>query len=97
MKSIISIFLLMNYSYAFFQIDHTNLIKANRVSAILVKKYDIPQNMISYRKVGSCKIEPVANAIIHFCINKKGELIVLSQNKIMIENSLKIFRKKGAH
>lgn len=95
MKLLISLFW-VSLCYGHFTIDTTSLERAKIVEKILTATYQIPVELIRIRKVEACSDNTIQNAIAHLCINEKGELILLSFNKDMIENSLSIFRRKGS-
>ena len=95
MKLFISLMLFANIIWANIQIDYVDLARAKIVRNIFLNKYNLPMELLVLRKVDGCKLPANTSTIAHLCINKKGELIMLSQNIQIIKNSLTVFSSKG--
>jgi len=63
---------------------------AKQIKQIFIKRYSIPKEIIKMNMTEECKA--VDQRFLELCINKKGELLVLSNSNILkIKKSLKTF------
>lgn len=58
---------------------------------ILSKDYQIPEEIISFHQTENCEAV-IAKGKMDICLNKNGDLLVVSADKEFINNSLKAFR-----
>jgi|TARA_B100000749_G_C18082472_1_gene324285 hypothetical protein len=71
--------------------EDQNFNKAKLVQNIFEKKYNIPKSLIKVFKQQKC--QPRDPRFLFICINKKGELLQLSNiNLNQIRKSLKVFK-----
>ena len=93
MKFVISfLFLGMNFAHArpitlYYEQDPT---RAQWVKDIFVENYRVPEDLIALKSTRSCEGEK-GQGKLNLCLNKNGDLEVVSVDKAFINESLKIF------
>lgn len=93
MKLIISLVLILpTHLYAMIQIQSALIEKGQIVKNIFINKYDVPEMLITLNETKeNCKMCSKDIAVC-LCINKKGELKLLSLDMKILKNSFKVFK-----
>lgn len=94
MKFVISFILMMNASaqanpIQIFHEEDTEV--ATSVKSILIKTYQIPEQLITLRSVAKCG-ELKRKGKLDLCLKNNGDLLIVSVDRRFIAESLKIFR-----
>ncbi len=66
--------------------------RSEYISNIFIEKYKIPKQLIKKIR-NDCEVKKVDKRMLNLCINKKGELKLLSSNIDLIIKSLSAFNK----
>lgn len=91
MKFLISLCLLPIQCFAMIHIQSPYIEQAKIVKNIFQDKYKIPSQLIDVEiKQGGC-VDDIEEAALLLCINKKRELLVLSQDIKILKKSFKVF------
>ncbi len=64
---------------------------ANEIYKELTNTYSIPEELIEISKTSECK-SLKTQFKLELCLNKNGELVVLSADKDFLNRTLKVFR-----
>jgi hypothetical protein len=91
MKSLTSLCLLPFHCFAMIQIQSPYLEQASVVKSIFQDRYKIPSRLINIKINNEPCIDEIKEVALSLCINKKRELLVLSQDIKMLKESFKVF------
>jgi hypothetical protein len=64
---------------------------AERMKLTLIQGYSIPEDLIQTQKVGNCS-ELKEQGKLDICLNRNGDLLLVSVDRQFVSESLKIFR-----
>lgn len=70
--------------------------KAKKIQDLLITQYEIPKILINIRTIEDNLLDPpeMIRPILHFWINKKGQILVPQYNFKEIQNSLWVFSNR---
>ncbi len=74
----------------------TNNDLAYEVKKIFTEQYNIPEEIISMKKISKCQ-QISGEGKLDLCINKNGDLQVVSADQRFISESLKVFKAPKGH
>jgi hypothetical protein len=69
---------------------------ADEIKLILTDQYNIPEEIITLKKTPLCK-DVIKKSKLDVCINKNGDLNVVSVDDRFISESLKVFKAPKGH
>lgn len=65
--------------------------EANMYKEILIKDYQIPEELILVKKISECE-EVKAKGKLDLCLKNNGDLLMVSVDREFINESLKVFQ-----